>query len=266
MTNLRTETLDDVLVLTLDRPQFYNALDLALARDLANVLTDASSDSRVRAIVLTGAGKAFCAGGDLRWFSEQPHGAPAAFHALAAQVDLCVIEMRRMAKPVIAAINGIAAGGGFSLALACDFRIFAEHGQLRQGYTSSGLCIDAGGTLTLPRIVGLARALEIAAFDEPIDATRALAWGLATRVVSSASLRDDSIAVARDLASRSVNAFGRAKTLLMDGFDTPLEAQLEAERRALVECAAHPDGLEGITAFLEKRRPDFRAARKNPSS
>lgn len=161
------------------------------------------------------------------------------------------------AEAVVAAVNGVAAGGGFSLALACDFRVMAASARLVQGYTSQGLAIDAGGTFTLPRLVGLARALEIAAFDEPIPADRALAWGLATRVVPDGEVVDEASAMAAALAGRSVHAFARVKRLLTDGFETPLEAQLEREREALVACAAHPDGLEGIRAFLEKRRPVF---------
>jgi 2-(1,2-epoxy-1,2-dihydrophenyl)acetyl-CoA isomerase len=254
---VRLEVQDHVATLTLDRPGTFNALDLSTAAALADALLGASSDPRVRAVVLTGAGRAFSAGGDLRHAASHPHGPPAAFRELATRVHVCVAEIRRMDKPVIAAVNGVAAGGGFSLALACDFRVMAAGARLVQGYTSQGLAMDAGGTFTLPRLVGLARALEIAAFDEPIPADRALAWGLATRVVPDGAALDEAHAMAATLAGRSVHAFAAVKRLLTDAYDTPLEAQLERERAALVACAGHPDGMEGVRAFLEKRRPVF---------
>jgi 2-(1,2-epoxy-1,2-dihydrophenyl)acetyl-CoA isomerase len=160
-----------------------------------------------------------------------------------------------MPKPVIAAVNGVAAGGGFSLALACDFRVMSESAVMRQAYTSNGLCIDGGGTFTLPRIVGLARALEIAAFDRPISSDRALSWGLATKVVPDGSALEEAMKMARDLARGSMNAFGWAKRLLTDSFDGSFESQIQREREGLSSCAAHPDGQEGLKAFAEKRKP-----------
>ena len=168
-----------------------------------------------------------------------------------------VIEIRRMDKPVIAAINGVAAGGGFSLALACDFRVMAESATLKQAYTSAGFSLDGGGSFTLPRMVGLARALEIVAFDRPISAPQALAWGLATKIVPDAQVLAEAMSMAHELAGRSLNSFGWAKRLLTDSFDSAFEAHLERERRGLATCAAHPDGQEGLQAFVEKRQPVF---------
>ena len=250
---LEQTTSGDVLVLTLNRPDRLNALDLDLATALAEAVTRCRHDPAVRAVVLTGADPAFCAGGDLRWVAAHPAGLPAGFYQLAGQVHVAILEIRRIPKPVIGALNGVAAGGGFSLALACDFRVMADTARLRQGYTSNGLCLDAGGTFTLPRLVGLARALEIAAFDEPIDAEQALDLGLATRVTSGPNVVPEAISMAEQLAQRSVNAFGEVKALLMDSFDTPLEAQLEAERRGIAASATHPEGRDRVTAFLAKR-------------
>jgi len=257
MSTVEMRMAGSVAVVTLNRPERFNALDVPMARELAETLTRLSSDSSVRAVVLTGAGRAFCAGGDLRWAASHPQELSAAFHELASHVNACAIEIRRMNKAVIAALNGVAGGGGFSLALACDFRLMNSRAVLRQGYTSNGLCIDAGGTFLLPRIVGLARALEIAAFDEPIDSALALEWGLATRATSSDDVVADAIAMGEQLARRSVNAFAHVKALLTDGFETSFERQLEAERRGIAESAAHPDGVEGVTAFLEKREPAY---------
>lgn len=248
---------DAIAQLTLNRPESYNALNIATAQALTRALLDVGADPSIRGVIVTGGGVAFSAGGDIKFVLAHPHGPAAAFHELATHVHVCVTEIRRLRKPVIAAINGVAAGGGFSLALACDFRIMAESARLKQGFTSNALCIDAGGTFTLPRLVGLARALEIAAFDEPIAADRALAWGLVTRVVPDAQLSDAALDMARTLAQKSLHTFGQVKTLLIDAFDTSWEAQLERERRGLAACAGHADGLEGLRAFVEKRPPRY---------
>eukprot|EP00362_Geleiidae_sp_MMETSP1317_P002483 CAMPEP_0201282618 /NCGR_PEP_ID=MMETSP1317-20130820/6163_1 /ASSEMBLY_ACC=CAM_ASM_000770 /TAXON_ID=187299 /ORGANISM="Undescribed Undescribed, Strain Undescribed" /LENGTH=162 /DNA_ID=CAMNT_0047595891 /DNA_START=314 /DNA_END=802 /DNA_ORIENTATION=+ len=162
-----------------------------------------------------------------------------------------------MPKPVIAAINGAAAGGGFSLALACDFRIIAKSAVLKQAYTSNGLSIDGGGTFMLPRIVGLARALEIVAFDKPIFSEQALSLGLVTKIVKDEEVLVQAVNMANELMERSLNSFAWSKKLLTDSFDTPFEVQLEKERMGLSICAGHPDGQEGIKAFVERRKPKF---------
>lgn len=248
---------DQVGVITLNRPDSFNALDLPTARELGDTLLRLSTDPAIHGIIITGAGKAFSAGGDIRRAVAHPYGPAAAFHELATFVHVCVVEIRRTRKPVIAAINGVAAGGGFSLALACDFRVMAQSARLKQGFTSNALCIDAGGTFSLPRLVGLARALEIAAFDEPIAAEQALAWGLVTKVVPATAVVDEAMQMARTIATKSLYTFGWSKELLTNSFDTPLEGQLEKERQGLVSCVSHPDGVEGMHAFLEKRAPQY---------
>jgi 2-(1,2-epoxy-1,2-dihydrophenyl)acetyl-CoA isomerase len=240
---VRVEKAGAITTLVLNRPAAFNALELELVGVLVDRLTAAACDERVRGVVITGAGKAFCSGGDLRWMQAHPQGPAGAFHALAARFHLAVLEIRRMAKPVVAAVNGVAAGGGFSLALACDFRVMAESAELRQAYTSNGLSIDGGGTFALPRLVGYARAMEIVAFDAPIPAKQAV---------------EEAVALASRIAAGSLHSYGLSKRLLADAFDTPLEAQLERERAALAACGAHADGQEGIRAFVEKRKPVFR--------
>jgi 2-(1,2-epoxy-1,2-dihydrophenyl)acetyl-CoA isomerase len=254
---VKVERVGAITQLVLNRPAAYNALDAEMVEALASCLTLLARDGAVRGVVITGAGKAFCSGGDLRWVTSHPQGAAGAFHALAARFHLAVLEIRRMAKPVVAAVNGVAAGGGFSLALACDFRVMAESAVLRQAYTSSGLSIDGGGTFALPRLVGAARALEIVAFDPPIPARQALEWGLATKVVGDGAAVGEAIALAERVAAGSLHSYGLSKRVLDDAFDTPLEAQLEREREALAACGAHADGQEGLRAFVEKRKPAF---------
>jgi 2-(1,2-epoxy-1,2-dihydrophenyl)acetyl-CoA isomerase len=247
----------EIAWIMLNRPQAFNAFDRDLLEALAAQLSTLAVDPEVRAVVISGAGQAFCAGGDLKYFLGSPVGPARIIHAMAGSFHQAVIEIRRMAKPVIAAINGVAAGGGFSLALACDFRVMAESAMLKQAYTSAGLSLDGGGSFTLPRMVGLARALEIVAFDRPISAQQALAWGLATMVAPDDQVLDEALNMGHQLARRSLHSFGWAKRLLTDSFNSAFEAHLDRERRGLSTCAAHPDGQEGMKAFMEKRKPVF---------
>jgi len=253
-----TITQDDgIAKLILNRPAVFNAFDHDMVHHFARHVVMLAVDDNVRGVVISGEGKGFCGGGDIKWVSEFPLSPSVAFHKLAASFHQAILEIRRMPKPVIAAINGIAAGGGFSLALACDFRIMARSATLRQAYTSNGLCIDGGGTFTLPRIVGLARALEIAGFDAPISSEKAFAWGLVTRVVDDGCALEEALNMAHELSNNSVNSFGWSKQLLTDSFNSAFESHIERERLALCSCAEHPDGKEGLQAFVDKRRPVF---------
>jgi len=248
---------DKCVEIGLNRPETYNAFNLELLVQLTEQLIAAATDCGVKGVVIAGRGKAFCAGGDLKYAVDFPDGAPAGFHRLAAQFHLAIIEIRRMRKPVVAAIHGAAAGGGFSLALACDFRVMEKSARLIQAYTSNGLCIDGGGTFTLPRLVGLARSLEIAAFDKPISADQALDWGMVTQVVDDGQAVDEALSMLQQLSQRSIQSFGWTKKLLTDSFSTSFESQIEMERAGLCDCAGHPDGQEGLNAFVEKRKPVF---------
>lgn len=243
--------------LVLNKPGAYNAFDLELMTEFAGRLIDVSTDTAVNGVIITGRGRAFCAGGDLAWVSGYSEDYQRAFHTLAAQYHAAILEIRRMAKPVIAAINGPAAGGGFSLALACDFRIMEKSAVLKQAYTSNGLCIDGGGTFTLPRLVGMAKALEIAAFDEAISAPKALEWGLVTQVVADGKSIEKARILLSQITKKPLYAFGMVKNLFNDSFDHSLETTLEKERDGLGRTGNHPDGREGIQAFMEKRNPNF---------
>ena len=247
----------EILEITLNRPEAYNALNLEVMVMLSEALASAATDQAIKGIMLTGKGKAFCSGGDLKWISQQSDNYGSILHKLAPQFHMAITEIRRMGKPVVAAINGIASGGGFSLALACDFRVMAESAVLRQAYTSSGLSIDGGGTFALPRLVGLARALEIAAFDDPIPSSQALAWGLVTKVVPDDSVSDEAISMLQGLAKSARHSFAWSKRLLTESYTNTLETQLELERQGIGDCARHPNGQEGIKAFVEKRKPVF---------
>ena len=258
MTNsLLTQQHGQILEIALNRPEAYNALNLDMMVMLSDALATAATDNAIKGIMIAGKGKAFCAGGDLKWISQQAADASVTLHKLAPQFHIAITEIRRMGKPVVAAINGIAAGGGFSLALACDFRVMAESAVLRQAYTSSGLSIDGGGTFALPRLVGLARALEIAAFDQPISADQALAWGLVTKVVPDDKVIEESMSILEGLSKSALHSFAWSKRLFTESFNNKLETQLELERQGISDCARHPNGQEGIRAFVEKRKPVF---------
>lgn len=252
-----TQSRGNILEVTLNRPEAYNALNLEMMKQLGEILSSAATDESVRGILLTGKGKAFCAGGDLKWMSQQPENIRSVLHQLAPQFHLSITEIRRMEKPVVAAINGIAAGGGFSLALACDFRVMGQSAILRQAYTSSGLSIDGGGSFALPRLIGLARAMEIMAFDEPISSSRALEWGLVTKVVPDEEVFSAASSMLEGLTKSALHSFAWSKKLMTHSYDNTLETQLELERQGISDCAAHPDGQEGIRAFVEKRKPTF---------
>ena len=167
MSSVRLEQQDALAWLHLQRPEAYNACTREMAGELLDYLFQLRQDESVKVVAITGEGSVFSAGGDLKWVSSHLQGSRNAFHELAARVHLCITEIRRFPKPILAVINGTAAGGGFSLALACDFRLMAETARLKQAFTSQGLCLYGGGTWFLPRLVG--SALKIAALDEWIS-------------------------------------------------------------------------------------------------
>ena len=251
-----------VAVVTLNQPKVFNAFDEPTIEALWKEMRALARDDSAGGVVLAGAGKAFCAGGNLSAVvAMQPDRPGEGFYQVATLFHQCVQEIRTMPKAVIAAIHGPAAGGGFSLALACDLRVMAESAFLQQAYTSNGLSLDGGGTFTLPRLVGLARALEIALLDDRLSSSRALELGLVTKVVPDGAALTEAIALADRLARMPRQALGRVKALLNESFDSSLERQMERERLALSDCANGAEGREGLNAFLQKRKPDFVAAR-----
>ena len=256
---IHLEEKEGIAIVYLNRPEAYNAFDLDMVQRLAETLITLSLDRNIAGVVISGKGKAFCAGGDLRWVNSQGNDLSKAFHALAARFHQAIIEIRRMPKPVVAAVNGLAVGGGFSLTLACDFRIMAPSTTLKQGYTSNGLSIDGGGTFMLPRLVGMAKALEVAAFDRPIDSEKAAEWGLVTGMADDGQTVEAAFDLLSKLKKRSLTSFAASKKLITDSFNTSFETHLENERNLLSYVASQPNGVEGLTAFLEKRPPVFEA-------
>lgn len=245
-------------LITLHRPAVLNAIDMEMATLLKTSLQKASADQRVRTVILTGAGRGFCAGGDLHFaVAANPEQPGDSFLALTQVLHAAIVELRNMGKPVIAAINGPAAGAGFFLALACDLRVMAEGAYLKQSNTSYGLAIPAGGAFLLPRLVGLGRALEIAMIDEPITAARAVELGLVTKVVPDARVLAAAQQVAEQAGRRAGDALARTKQLMNSAFYHTLEEHLHLARQAIAASANSPEGREGVAAFLEKRQPNF---------
>ena len=254
---VKLEVIEGIARVTLNRPKAFNAFDLDMIQFLSEMLIELAMDKLVVGVIITGEGKAFSTGADLKWLSDFGKSYGEALHELSARYHQAILEICRMPKPVVAAINGIAAGGGFSMAIACDFRVMEASAVLRQAYTSNGLSIDGGGTFNLPRLVGIAKAMEIAAFDRPISAEQALSWGLVTEVVEDGQAVKRAIELVEEMKSSPLSSFAASKKLITDSFNTSLESQLEKEREALSWCADHPNGHEGIAAFLEKRKPVY---------
>ncbi len=249
---------DNVATITLNRPQAANALNADLARDLAKAALRCDVDPAVRAVVITGAGNVFCAGGDLKEFAAQ--GDELHVHLLDVVSDLhtAVSRLRRMDPPVIAAVNGVAAGAGMSLACACDIILAAESARFTMAYTRVGLTPDGSSTYFLPRIVGIKRALELTLTNRVLSTQEAVDWGIVARVVPDDQLAAEAHALAAQLAAGPTTALGVAKRLLQDGWTETLETQMEIEGRAIANTARTADAREGIAAFLPKRPPNFK--------
>ena len=258
---VRSTTADNVTTITLNRPEVLNALDISAGQELAKAIQSCKDDGNVRAVLLTGAGRGFCAGGDMKaaWEHHQKGGDIRRFFLdLTAALHRAITDIRLMEKPVIAAINGVAGGAGMSLAMACDFRISAENAKLKQAYTSIGLVPDLGWTAIVPQIIGGSRTMELLLTDPILSANQALALGLIQEVVPDDKLLDRARVISTQFADGPTTALGGAKTLVNATLFPALETQLERERQRLVRQAGTEDFLEGLSAFMQKRPPHFR--------
>jgi 2-(1,2-epoxy-1,2-dihydrophenyl)acetyl-CoA isomerase len=256
---LRTERDGSVAVLTLDRPDVLNAFDDALGMEALAAVRRASEDDDVRCIVLTGAGRAFSAGEDLAAAQERyARGeAPDLGDILERRYNPLVRALRAAPKPVVAAVNGVAAGAGAAIALACDFRIASVEARLVLAFARVGLVADSGALWFLARMVGSARAYEIALAGAPLAAPEAHELGLFTRVVPVERFGQEWRSYARELASGPTRAYALTKELLASAGNRSLDDQLDAEVEAQAAAGATRDHLEGVRAFLDKRRPRF---------
>lgn len=248
-----------VLLLTMNRPEVLNAFDHRMPFELVDAFTSAGNDPSVRCVVLTGAGRGFNAGADLegvRARYDDPRG-PRIGELVRERYIPLVLALRRLEKPVIAALNGVAAGAGSSLALACDLRIASERASFVQAFVRIGLIPDTGGTLFLPLLVGLGRASELAFSGERVGAQRALEIGLVERVVPADELMPAALAWAHELAALPTTAIGLTKRAFNAAHLARLEEQLELEADLMEQAGRTVDHREGVNAFLEKRPPVY---------
>jgi len=251
------EVKDRVATITINRPDRYNALTIRMVEKLLELISACDEDRRIRAVVLTGAGQAFCAGGDVREFVERIETLSPYLKRLLAFFHGAVSGMNRMSKPVIAAVNGVAAGAGMSLAMACDLVVAAESARFTMAYSKIGATPDGSSTYFLPRLVGLRRALELTYTNRVLTAKEAEAWGLVNRVVPDAEFPAAVNALATELAAGPTLALGRAKQLLLMSGHESLETQMENETQLIALSSKTADFREGIKAFVEKRKPIF---------
>jgi 2-(1,2-epoxy-1,2-dihydrophenyl)acetyl-CoA isomerase len=254
-----------VAVITLNRPEARNALNPEMVGDLGRAVQSCRS-SDVRAVLLTGSGSSFCAGADVKDFVQQlDDGGPETLSQHVKRLagvlhSEVVMGLRRLEKPVVAAINGVAAGGGFSLMLACDIRIASSNARFLMAYANIGATADGGSTYLLPRLVGSAKAMAIYLAGQPISAESALEMGLVTRVCPAEELEQHAREAAMKLAQGPTVAYGRVKALFERSWEASLESQLDAETEAISNSCLTDDFQEGIRAFTEKRQPKFRGA------
>jgi enoyl-CoA hydratase/carnithine racemase len=254
------EAKDGVATLTLNRPERMNALGDTLREDFLDAITRTAADPDVRVMIVTGSGKAFCAGGDVKAMNEAKETGRERplLDKIAPSRDRTLLAMRDAPQPIIAAINGAAAGAGMNLALGCDLRLASTAAKFSQAFVKRGLHPDWGGTYFLPRVVGMARAAEMIFTGEVIDAAEALKLGIVSRVVAPEELLTTVTALARRIAAGPPMAIRLAKHSLYANAERDLKAALEGETFAQNICFETEDAREGIRAFVEKRDPVFR--------
>ena len=247
-----------VLTITLNRPDKLNAFVPEMHEQLRAALEQAEG-SEVRAVVLTGAGRAFCTGQDLSTRKVSPGAAPIDLAvSIGSNYNPLVRRLRELPKPIVCAVNGVAAGAGANIALACDLVIAARSASFVQSFSKVGLLPDSGGTWFLPRLVGSARAMGLALLGEKLSAEDAAGWGLIWKVVDDAQLMNEASSVARALADGPTKGYGLLKKAFYASATNSLDAQLELERDLQRQAGFSEDYREGVAAFLEKRKPVFK--------
>jgi 2-(1,2-epoxy-1,2-dihydrophenyl)acetyl-CoA isomerase len=248
-----------VLQVTLNRPEKLNALNPEMHKLLRQALERAAEEREVRAVLLTGAGRGFCAGQDLSERDVSPGAAPIDLSvSLGSYYNPLVRRLRALPKPVLCAVNGVAAGAGANLALACDIVIAARAAFFIESFSRLGLVPDAGGTWILPRLVGSARAMGLALLGEKLSAEQAVEWGLIWKVVDDAVLLSQGMELAKQLANGPTRGYGLTKKAMHASSANSLDAQLELERDLQREAGFSEDYREGVAAFKEKRSPRFK--------
>lgn len=253
------ETANGVATVTLNRPDVLNAFNADMRRELAGAFAEIEADAAIRSVVLAAGGRGFCAGQDLRERSDAYASgtAPVLGETLRQEYNPLILAMRQLPKPIVGAINGVAAGAGCSLALACDLRIASDQASFLQAFVRIGLVPDSGSSFFLPQLIGMARAAEMMFLAEPVSATRALELGLVNRVVPADQLLASASELALKLAQLPTRAIGQAKRQLNLALTAGLDAVLEEEAAGQAMASQTYDHMEGVQAFLQKRPPRF---------
>ncbi len=256
-----SELHDGVLVLTLNRPDVLNSFNREMAAGLLAGLERARTEPAIRAVLLTGAGRGFCAGQDLQEALPQGDGPMPDISAIVrACYNPIIRAIRHLEKPVVCAVNGVAAGAGANLAFACDLTIAAEEANFVESFAKLGLIPDTSGTFFVPRLVGPQRATGMFFLAEKLPAAKAKEWGLVWEVVPAAQLHEVALHLARQLATQATRGFGLTKRAMNASWANTLDGQLEVEAQAMQEAGRTADYEEGVRAFLEKRKPTYRGA------
>lgn len=255
---IRFEQEAGVAEITFDRPDAANAMDRQSMYELMHAAIRCDEEASIRAVVVTGAGdRFFSAGGDLAGFRQAGPEAGTLLKEMTTYFHAALSRFARMDAPLVAAVNGAAAGAGFSLVTGCDLVIAGENARFVSGYTASGLTPDGSSTFFLPRIVGVRRASELMLTNRPLSAIEAMEWGIVNQVVAPEEVLPRAREIARQLADGPTLAFGSVKRLLQAGLGGNLESQMELEARSIARMSHTADGIEGIDAFFERRAPRF---------
>lgn len=256
---LLTDLHDGVLTLTLNRPDKLNSFTRDMALAMQEALATAAADRAVRAVLLTGAGRGFCAGQDLSEVLPQGDGPmPDIGEVVVSCFNPIIRGIRHLEKPVICAVNGVAAGAGANLAFACDITLAADTATFVESFATLGLIPDTSGTFFVPRLAGVQRATGMFFLGQKLTATTAKEWGLIWDVVPAATLMETAQSMTSTLATQATRGFGLTKRALNASFANSLDAQLEVEAQAMSEAGRTADYEEGVRAFLAKRKPSYR--------
>jgi len=246
-----------VATLTLNRPEVGNALDIPMSRELMELAIRCEGDAGIRCVVLTGAGRLFCGGGDVAAFAGAGDALPEFLREITAYLHAAIAVFARMDKPLVCAVNGSAAGAGIGLAILGDVVLAEPTASFSLAYTGIGLTPDGGTTWLLPRLVGLRRAQELCLTNRKVKAEEAASLGLVTRLVEAGTLAAETRALADTLARSATAALGATRKMLVESFSNTLESQLALESRVISRQSRNFEGREGVTAFVEKRPPRF---------
>ncbi len=257
MTSILLKIENKIATITLNRPEVFNSFNREMALSMQNILDQCAADENVRAIVITGSGKAFCAGQDLKEVTS-PELNPGFRKILEEHYNPIIERIRNIEKPIVAAVNGVAAGAGANIALACDIVVAAENASFIQAFSKIGLVPDSAGTFFLPRLIGFQKASALMMLGDKVNATEALNLGMIYKIFPVAIFEEEIHNMATTLANMPTKAIGLTKRLLNESLSNSLKQQLALESDLQIEASSSNDYQEGVNAFMAKRTPEFK--------